>query len=178
MSLTLLIRRRMIQVVRPRNTSIAMTKQRLLFCLCVLMMILIAWLAPGIAERLRVAAIRQTIRLTDATSMRVNDAYVYLPDSTHELLRVHVTYEGTDPNLGNDMRAEIARSAEDTTFNHLRHWQVGLPDSKMDKLWEFQDFPRNRHPIFIRIYIRPKTGGKELVRVFEIPDRFNFIRNG
>jgi hypothetical protein len=142
------------------------------------MMILIARLAPGIAERIRVAAIRQTIRLTDATSMRVNDAYVYLPDSTHELLRVHVTYEGADPNIGNDMRAEIARSAEDTAFNHLRHWQVGLPDSKMDRLWEFQDFPRNGHPIFIRICLRSKTGGQELVRVFEIPDRFKFIRNG
>jgi|GEM_PF-6631411 len=155
-----------------------MTKRRLIFCLCVLMVILLVWLGPGIAERLRVASLRQSLRLTDTTTMRVNDDYIYLPGNNHEMLRVHVTYEGDDPNLKYDMRAEIASSANGAASNPGLYWQVPLPDSKMDKLWEFKDYPRNGRPIFIRIYLRPKAGGAEIMRVFEIPDWFKIIRNG
>lgn len=135
------------------------------------------WPSPHESSRLR--GIRQTVRLTERTVMQVNDAWIYPADSSHELLRVHVTYLGDDPNREHYMRAEIGRSPDDTRFKQTMQWQVALPGSDCDKLWEFQNFPRDGSPIFIRLYLRSGGPGEpELVRTFSIPDRLRESSNG
>jgi hypothetical protein len=132
---------------------------------------------PSLRESSRLRAIRQTVRLTERTVMQVNDAWIYPADSSHELLRVHVTYLGDDPNREHYMRAEIGRSPDDTRFKETMEWQVGLPGR--DKLWEFHNFPRDGNPIFIRLYLRSGgPEGPELVRTFSIPDRLRVSPNG
>jgi len=134
---------------------------------------------PSLHESSRLRAIRQTVRLTERTVMQVNDAWIYPADSSHELLRVHVTYLGDDPNREHYMRAEIGRSPDDTRFKQTMQWQVALPGSDRDKLWEFQNFPRDGSPIFIRLYLRSGGPGEpELVRTFSIPDRLRESFNG
>lgn len=158
-----------------------MTNRRRTFCLIATVAIVtvaLACLAPELAERFRLAAIQQTVRLTDSVSMRVHDACIYPADATHELLRIYVSYEGGDPNRDFHMRAEIGRSPIDMTFAGVWHWQVPLPGSGMDKFWEFQNYPRDGRPFFIRLYLRPKAGGEEIVRVFEVPDRLKYTPNG
>ena len=131
-----------------------------------------------ISESMRLASIRQSVRLTDATVMKVHDACVYPADAKHELLRIFVTYEGQDPALDYEMRAEIGRTLTDTTFKDIWQWHVGTAADSRVKFWEFQNFPRNGAPIFVRLFLRPKAGGPELVRVFQIPDRPRFTPNG
>jgi hypothetical protein len=110
--------------------------------------------------------------------MQIHDACIYPADPNHQLLRVYVTYVGDDPNRDFEMRGEIARSPDDTAFNHIWQWQVGLSGSNTDYFWEFQDYPRNGTPIYIRIFLRPKAGGLEMVRIFQIPDRLRVTPNG
>jgi hypothetical protein len=149
--------------------------------LCVFGLIILAayFYGPSLRESSRLRAIRQTVRLTERTVMQVNDAWIYPADPSHELLRVHVTYIGDDPNREHYMLAEIGHSPDDTRFTRTMQWQVGLPGSERDKLWEFQNFPRDGSPIFIRLYLRSGgPGGPELVRTFSIPDRLRESANG
>lgn len=141
----------------------------------------IAWKeAPRWKERSRLASIQQTLALTGSIQMRVEDLWLY-PTEKHELIRVPVRYLGGNPNDDYSMRAEVGRSAKDQTFRHIKHWQVGLKDNgptDILKCWEFADFPRDGSPLTIRIFMRPKNGGPEVMRHFTIPDRPKLTPNG
>jgi hypothetical protein len=115
--------------------------------------------------------------------MQVLDSWLYPATDRIELLRIRVSYLGGTPNQDYHLRAEIGRSVEDASHCHLLQWQVGIEGVPSEpryaaKVWEFQNYPRDGSPITVRLYLRPKSGGPELMRHFTIPDNHALTPNG